>query len=103
VVVNDLDFVGMSTVPSETNPKLLIDANAPLVAPISVQAFESIAGWSGQVAQLCRPVDLVQPSPGDIPLRSWATFPGESRVDAIENVLRTTVPERLNHQIDYNG
>jgi len=44
VVVNDLDFVGISSLPSEAHAVLIVDSDAVLARAITAQAFEVISG-----------------------------------------------------------
>src|SRR5215472_368850 len=60
VVVDDLNLVGVALVPHETDPPPVIDANAVLTLPVTTQCLQSIARWSGQVAQFLRLMDLSQ-------------------------------------------
>jgi hypothetical protein len=44
VIVDDLDVMGISVVPDEADPPLLVDADAVLASPIPEQGLEPIAG-----------------------------------------------------------
>jgi hypothetical protein len=49
VVVCDLDVIGISCLPTETNSKLIVDEDAVLTMSISSEPFQSIAGWDCQI------------------------------------------------------
>jgi hypothetical protein len=50
VVVRDFDFVGIAVLPAETNPILLVDANAMLSATIADQTLKPVAGRDRELA-----------------------------------------------------
>ena len=62
MVIDNLDIKSMSILPSETDPIPIVDADAILAYPISLQRLEAIRWWRSKVAQLIRAVDLNQPS-----------------------------------------
>jgi hypothetical protein len=98
VVINNFDLVGVSIAPHETDPPLIVNANAVLTLSISVQRLQPVARRSGQVAQLRCAIELPQFStshafncpkaPAGHPLMQSAG-------------LRTT--ERLDHLAVYYG
>ena len=47
VVICDFDFVGMSTLPSETDPVLGVDTYAILTVSLTTEAFKRIPRWNG--------------------------------------------------------
>jgi hypothetical protein len=51
VVVDDLDIVRIRASPSETDPPLVVDANAVLAIPVALQGFKPIARRDPQVIQ----------------------------------------------------
>jgi hypothetical protein len=60
MIVDNLDIVGMSLKPYETDAPLLVDADAHLAGSISLQRFEPVAGWRPKVVQRARRIDLPQ-------------------------------------------
>jgi hypothetical protein len=66
VVVDDLDFVGMALLPTETDTILLVDPNAVLAPTIAAQSFESVARLDRQMLKISNPVDLIQ-----LPSSNW--------------------------------
>ena len=58
MIVHDLHILGRLTPPYEADPPLVIDANAVLASTVPLQGLKTIAGRSGQVANLLRVVQL---------------------------------------------
>jgi hypothetical protein len=67
VVVRDFDFVGMAILPPETDPVLLVDANAVLPLTVSAKPFQPVARRDPQLGQVADPVQLVQLAARDRP------------------------------------
>ena len=44
MVVGDFDVEGVAILPSETNPKLVINSNAELPRPIGLQSLQTVIG-----------------------------------------------------------
>ena len=44
MVVDDLDGVGVPAVPAETDPELVVHADAVLAAAVTLEGFEAVAG-----------------------------------------------------------
>ena len=65
MIVNDLNFVGISVSPNEADAPLIIDSNAVLALAIAAQAFEPVSSRSGQIAELPREMHLVKFPPSD--------------------------------------
>jgi hypothetical protein len=51
VVVNDLDVGGPGVCPGETDPPLLVDPDAVLAGPVTVEGFEPIARGYPQIVE----------------------------------------------------
>ena len=64
MIVDDFHAFGPSVAPDEADPPLVVDANAVLTGAASFQKFEPVDGWSCQIHELFRLVDLAQ-----LPLR----------------------------------
>jgi len=60
MVVRDLDLVGVSFPPLETNAVLVIHANAVLAFPIAPQPLQPVAGRQSQVAERAGSVQHLQ-------------------------------------------
>lgn len=54
VVINDLYVMRIAAVPSKTNPPLVVDANAVLSFPFSVERLQTIAGRYPEIRKLYR-------------------------------------------------
>jgi hypothetical protein len=66
VVINylDIDGSGGAFWPFETNPPLVIDADAELALSIALERFQPVAGQGGKVFQTCRDLQAVEPNFG---------------------------------------
>ena len=51
MVVGDFDIEGVAILPSETNPKLVINSNAELPRPIGLQSLQTVTGWNSKIVQ----------------------------------------------------
>ncbi len=60
VIVRDLDFVGISLLPPETDPVLIVDPNAVLSAPTPLQPLKSIARGCSQLPKGTNAVQLIE-------------------------------------------
>ena len=60
VVINNFDLVGVSIAPHETDPPLIVDANAVLSLSISVQRLQTVTRRSSQISQLGCTIELSQ-------------------------------------------
>ena len=52
MIVRDFNFVGIASLPFETNPILIVDSNTVLSDPISAQPFEVIPSWNSELAKV---------------------------------------------------
>ena len=60
MIVRDLDFVGISTLPAKAHSILLVDADTMLRAPAAFQSFKAVTGRDRQVPQITRAIDLIE-------------------------------------------
>jgi hypothetical protein len=60
MIVDDLDIVGRSIMPPKANPPLLVDPDAVLPAPLTLQSLEPVAWRHPQVSQSTRLVEHAQ-------------------------------------------
>jgi hypothetical protein len=97
VVICDFDIVDMAFLPSETNPILLIDADAVLMLPISFEAFQSISRRHVKFVDLPNPVDLIQFPAGHRPHRAGAAPSSCLGCYTIKNILCTSGAEGSYH------
>src|SRR2546428_9491103 len=103
MIIRDLDFAGIATLPSETDPILLVDPNAVLSAPTSTKPLESIPRRNRQLGKLPHPVELVKLSPCNGSQARWTTPSGGRLVDSVEKIPRSPIPEGAYHGSHYNG
>jgi hypothetical protein len=82
VVVRDLDSVRVSVPPHKADAPLIVDPNAVLALAVSMQGFQPVASWNGQVAELRREMYLVQ-------------FPARDALNSPELPYRLPVKELL--------
>jgi hypothetical protein len=93
VIVNDLDVVGVTASPSETDPPLIVDADAVLALPITSQSFQAVPRRNTQVVQALgriKHAELAQRHP----LHVRAEPPGWA---PHEQALRIPVAEASDH------
>ena len=97
MIIGNLDVVGISVPPHETDPPLVVDADAVLAATIALQSFETVTGGYDQFSQGRGSLQHFQ-SPsgraGDVP-----PAPGRQPV---EEALSIPVPKRLDHGVLYS-
>jgi hypothetical protein len=93
VVVNDFNGGWTSVGPSKANPKLIVDSDAVLPLPVSLQRLEPIAGWDPEVLKDMGLVQLVQPTPGPSPEVWGAGLGCGLGPRGVEYVLGTAVAE----------
>src|SRR5439155_20273186 len=97
VVVCDLNFVGIATLPAETDAKLIVDSNAVLALAIPMQPFESIARRNGQLGAVLDLIDLSELAASRRPDRGRANAASSGGVGSIENVLCALIVKRSYH------
>jgi len=60
MIVNNLRLPGINAVPTKTDAKLLVDANAPLPLAVTGELFQPIAGGLAQILNVRRKVQRLQ-------------------------------------------
>jgi len=103
VVVRDLDFIGISVLPTETDAILLVDPNAVLAPTTSAQWLESISWWNRKMSKIPDPVDLIQLSSSNGPQGRRTHGARGFAIPSIEHVFRALVEDRGYHASCYNG
>jgi len=93
VIVGDLNIKGITVLPSEADPPLVVDPDAVLTFPIAGQLLETIPGWNSQVAQRISRVEHEELPQG----RAVNTLREPSRALAIEDPLGLRVSKAPNH------
>src|SRR5215831_3018782 len=66
MIIDYFDIVGVAFGPSEADAPLIIDPNAHLPCPISLQRFEPISWWITQVVHGRRGIELTEFAKGSI-------------------------------------
>jgi hypothetical protein len=66
MVIHDFHLLRISAAPNETNPPLVIDADAVLAGTIAFQGFQPVARRRKQISQHPRPVQVFQLAPGSV-------------------------------------
>ena len=102
VVVRDLNLVGISRLPSEANPILIVDPYAVLPAPVAAQPFESIPPRNTELAEVSDSIDLIELPTGDLPHVLGTGSSGNRTPDSIKDVLGPAAPEGAYHGLYYN-
>jgi hypothetical protein len=51
MVVGDFNVEGVASLPSETNPKLVVNSNAELTRAIGLQSLQTVTGWNSKIIQ----------------------------------------------------
>jgi len=99
VVVRHFYVEGIASSPSEADSPLLIDPNAVLACPVSLQALQPIARWHPQVID---PFSRIQQEqlPVSAALHVWWQQP---RTLPPEELLRLSIGEASNHVQDDIG
>lgn len=103
MVVRDFDFVGITSLPAETDAILLVDANTVLPMSSTGEAFEPIARRDGEFLEITNAVELRQLATGDGPERTWADGARALAVHPVEDVFGSSIRERSYHGMYYNG
>jgi len=83
MVIDNPHFVLRAIFPSENNPPLLVDSNAPEPSQLPLQLFKSIAWGNLKILNDSRLIDHAQLAPGpllDIPRQAPDT---QTAVDAL--------------------
>src|SRR5262249_35658283 len=96
VIVFDADFVGMSVLPAERDPVLLLDANAVASRLITLQKLEAIPRGNPRIFQAAGGVQHNQPPLHHAPQLIRDPSRGTS-VPLAKQVNGGVVRERLNH------
>jgi hypothetical protein len=94
VIIHDLDVVRISVAPDETDPELVVDANAVLPLPIAPERLQPVSRKNGQVPKLLCGVqqpEFALRNPRD-PLETTSQVSREQR-------LGVASFERPNHKI----
>jgi len=93
VVIRYLNIMRIPVTPSEANAPLIVNANAVLTGPISLELLESIPGRDPQVRQSLGSIQYQQ-LPESAPMKTrWQS----ANTLALEEPFGVTIPEALYH------
>lgn len=93
VVIYDFNVFNVSVVPCEADSPFVIDSDAMLTLPVTLERFQTVAGGNPQVIEDCGPVQHSQ-----LPKGTPLNVSGEpGRRDTIEEAFRVRVFEAPNH------
>src|SRR3990167_784087 len=87
----------MPILPPEADPVLIVDADAVLSEPRTVEPLQPIAGRLREFREIHHVVDLSQPPPCHRPEDRRTSEPRGARRESIEPVRGSTVGERSDH------
>jgi hypothetical protein len=95
MIIDDLDVVRVTRAPNEADPPSLVDADAVLTSPITLELFQAICGRNPQVVQAGCSIEHPElPKGGALEVRSQPL----DRLTA-KQALRVRVLEALDHAI----
>lgn len=103
VIIRDLNLVDISSLPSKTDPVLIVDPNAVLSAPVRPQPFEAISWRHSKLSKIFHAINLIQFPSGHLPQISGTCFSDYFGIDAVKYFLGASIPERAYHGDHYNG
>jgi hypothetical protein len=103
VVIDNFDLVGISILPFETDPELLVYPEAVLTFSVTAKTFQTITRWDGKRADFSDTMDLVQLTLGNRPQGARAATSRRPGISAIKYVFGTLAVKRFYHGLYYNG
>jgi hypothetical protein len=103
VVIDDFDLVGMTVLPFETDPELLVDPDAVLIFPVAAKAFQTIRRRDCKFSDFSNTIYLIQLALGNRPQRARAATSRRPGVSAVKDIFCALVAKGLYHGRDYNG
>jgi hypothetical protein len=78
VVIRDFDLVRISSLPSEANPDLVVDANAILTGTVPLQPFQAVSRRNREVLDIGNSIELIQLPPSNRPQGPRTSSPSRS-------------------------
>jgi hypothetical protein len=84
VVIDNFDLVGISILPFETNPELLVYPDAVLTFSVTAKTFQTITRWNGKLSDFSDTIDLIQLALGNRPQRARTATPRRPGISAIK-------------------
>jgi hypothetical protein len=67
MVIDNFDLVGISILPFETNPELLVSPDAVLTFSVTAKALQAVTGWNRKLSDFSDTIDLIQLALGNGP------------------------------------
>jgi len=74
-----------------------------LSRPVTAKTLETVSWRYRQIAEIPHSVDLIELSPGDRPQDARTDPLSGSCVTTVEEILGSTISERVYHALYYNG
>jgi len=93
VIVHDLDIFRACNRPPETDPKLLVHANAMLPGTVALERFEPVSRWDTEVFKPSRDLQLSKLAP-----RNCLDIHESRHTPTVREELRVGTSERYNHR-----
>lgn len=102
VIVRDFDVVGIAFLPSEADPKLIIDPDAVLARAVAPQALQAISRRYAEFSESLNPIDLCEFASCCWPELYWTSLAGSIGRFTIEDVFSSTDRKGSYHGMYYN-
>lgn len=93
MVVDDLDIMGVSRSPAETDPPLLVDTNAVLAGTIPLELLQTVSGRDPEIVEHRGRIEHPELPQSDL-LNVGAQLPHGA---ALEEAFGVAVTEALDH------
>jgi hypothetical protein len=94
MIIYNLNLFCVPVSPLETDPPLLVDANAVLTDPIPSQSFQPVPGWHPQSVQPARRIQHPQLPQGQL-LQLSRQFPREFFTPNLRRFFARKTPDHL--------
>lgn len=76
VIIRDFNLIDISSLPSETDPVLIVDSYTVLSAPVRPQTFEAISWRYSELGEIFHTIQLIEFPSGHLPQISGTDLPG---------------------------
>jgi hypothetical protein len=103
MVIDNFDLTGISVLPFETNPELLVYPDAVLTFSVTAKALQAVTGWNRKLSDFSDTIYLIQLTLGNRPQKALAATPHQPGVSAIKYVFGALAVKRFYHGLYYNG
>lgn len=102
VIIRDFNLVDISSLPSETDPILIVDSDTVLSTSVRPQPFEAISWRYSKLSEIFHAINLVEFPSSYLPQISRTGFSRCLGIDAVKYCLGASICERTYHGIHYN-